>query len=325
MAGAFQRREILHVPDERVADWIRQDQIDILVDLSGHTSGERLRVFARKPAPVQVTALGYPGTTGLTAMDWRLTDEWTDPPGKHDRFYAEKLYRLSPSAWCYDPPTDAPAVAERPGDAPIVFGSFNNHAKISATTLDLWAAILRENPSSRLLMKSGGLMEPLVVRETRRIFERLGIDPERLDLRGNTDKRQAHLQMYSEVDIALDTYPYNGTTTICEALWMGVPVVSLVGSDHLSRVGLSLLSNVGLGELAVASQEKYIRAALDLAGDRSGLAKLRSTLRQRMRASPLMDATGYARRVERAYRTMWHAWCDGVVATPVAIAAPRPQ
>jgi predicted O-linked N-acetylglucosamine transferase (SPINDLY family) len=313
-AGAFQWREILNVPDERVADWIREDQIDILVDLSGHTAGERLLVFARKPAPVLVTALGYPGTTGLTAIDWRFTDEWTDPPGKHDRFYSEKLYRLSPTAWCYDPPADAPEIQERPADAPIVFGSFNNHAKISPTTLGMWAEILRAAPSSKLLMKSGGLTEPLVQQEMRRTFQRMGIDPQRLDLRGNCPLRLEHLKMFSDMDIALDTYPYNGTTTTCEALWMGVPVVSLIGPDHLSRVGLSLLSNIGLGDLAAVDQDQYVRSAVELAGDRQRLAELRSSLRQRMRSSPLMDGPAYARQIERAYRQMWQAWCDSISA-----------
>jgi predicted O-linked N-acetylglucosamine transferase (SPINDLY family) len=317
-AGAFQWRDILHIPDARVADWIREDQIDILVDLSGHTAGERLQLFARKPAPVQITTLGYPGTTGVTAIDWRFTDIYTDPPGKHDRFYSEKLFRLNPLAWCYEPPPDAPLVATRPIDQPIVFGSFNNHAKISATMLSLWSAILRAIPSSILLMKSGGLMEPLVVRQTQRLFEQEGIDPQRLILRGNTDSRLAHLDMYAEMDIALDTYPYNGTTTICEALWMGVPVISLAGSDHLSRVGLSILTNVGVPELAAETQEQYIQSAVALANDRPRLADLRSKLRPMMRASALMDKQAYARQIENAYRTMWHAWCDSVAAVSPA-------
>ncbi len=300
-------RSLVGLSDRQAAELIRQDGIDILVDLTGHTAHNRLMVFARKPAPVQVTWLGYPNTTGLEAMDYRLTDALADPPGLTDLHCSEKLIRLARCAWCFKPDLSPPAAARK--DGPITFGSFNNFAKVNATTFDLWARILHAVPDSRLLLKSRGLGSVSVCQGARHALEELGIAPGRLELRGYEPHHRGHLALYERTDIALDTSPYHGTTTTCEALWMGVPVVSLAGNTHVSRVGVSLLSNVALPELVATSHEQYIEIATSLAQDLPRLARLRATLRQRMAASPLTDAPRFARDVEAAFRQMWRQWC----------------
>lgn len=293
--------------DERVADRIRQDQIDILVDLAGHTGGNRLRIFARKPAPVQVSYLGYPATTGLSEIDYRLSDSFADPPGQTESLYSETLWRLPVCNWCYGEPENAPPVRTLPADRPIRFGTFNNLAKVSSPIMDLWAAILIAMPSSRLVIKSQGVAEESVRRRINQCFMSRGLQPDRLELRGHEPIFTSHLEAYNQLDIALDTFPYHGTTTTCEALWMGVPVVTLAGSAHVSRVGVSLLSCVDLPELVAKSPEEYVSIAVGLAKDLPRLAELRRTLRLRMRASPLMDGARFARDIESAYRQMWRA------------------
>jgi predicted O-linked N-acetylglucosamine transferase (SPINDLY family) len=300
-------RSLVGLSDEKAADLIRQDQIDILVDLAGHTAHNRLLVFARKPAPVQVTCLGYPNSTGLSAMDYRLTDAYADPPGHTESQHTERLIRLAPCAWCYQPGA-APALAEGPA-GPITFGCFNNLAKVTEPMLKVWGRILRAVPQSRLLLKAFGLGSASTRERVLGLFGQEGIAPERLEMRGYEPGYDGHLALYGRMDIALDTFPYHGTSTTCEALWMGVPVVSLAGSSHVSRVGVSLLSNSGLAELVAGTEDDYVRIAVDLAGDRPRLSHLRATLRQRMAHSPLMDAPRYARNVEAAYRDMWRQWC----------------
>jgi predicted O-linked N-acetylglucosamine transferase (SPINDLY family) len=297
--------------DDALTDGIRNDGIDILVDLAGHTSRNRLPVFARKPAPVQVTWLGYPNTTGLGTIDYRLVDAVTDPEGDADAFASEALVRLPGGFLCYGAREDAPT----PGPAPclttgsVTFGSFNNIAKLSGATLDVWARLLTRLPTARLLLKG----KPFIEAATRTIcLDRLaerGVAADRIELVAWLPER-AHLALYDGIDIALDPFPYNGTTTTCEALWMGVPVVTLRGDRHAGRVGASLLAQVGLSDLIADSVEAYVATAAALAGDPLRLSELRHSLRPRMAASPLCDAPAFARKVEAAYRTMWQRWCE---------------
>ncbi|MGB8167556.1 MAG: tetratricopeptide repeat protein [Chthoniobacteraceae bacterium] len=300
-------REISELNDAQAAELIRRDQIDILIDLAGHTSRNRLLTFAHRPAPVQVTYLGYCDTTGLKTMDYRLTDAHADPPGMTEHFHSEELVRLQAGAWCYRPFEEAPTVNAPPvlRTGSVTFGSFNALPKVTDVTVLLWTRILRDVPNSRLLLKNPGLQDPSVHRRLRNLVEKEGISPERLELLGHLPSLSDHLSTYQRVDIALDTFPYHGTTTTCEALWMGVPVVSLAGKTHASRVGVSLLSTVGLPELVASSENEYLHLAVKLANDLPRLTKLRQTLRHRMQDSPLMDGPRLARGIEAAYREMW--------------------
>jgi predicted O-linked N-acetylglucosamine transferase (SPINDLY family) len=300
------------MPDAEAADLIRADEIDVLVDLAGHSNGNRLMVFARKPAPVQVTYLGYPGTTGLSAIDYRITDAFADPPGMTEGHHSEKLIRLAGCAWCYGPdsqnvPSESPATQS----GVVTFGCFNNLAKVNDRTLGLWARILDAVPGSRLLLKSIGFLSMDARRRVREsLCSQSGIGEERLDIRGPEDSHESHLALYREMDIALDTFPYHGTTTTCEALWMGVPVVTLAGRTHVSRVGVSLLTNVGLPELIAESEDDYVRMAVELARDVERLVSYRSNLRDGMLGSQLLDAPSFAREIEGAFRQMWTSWCE---------------
>jgi len=301
-------RNIRAMKDEAVADLIRRDGIDILVDLSGHTAGGRLLVLARKPAPVQVTWLGYANTTGIPAIDYRLTDALADPPGAADALNVEKLWRLPTCAWCYHPPDEAPDVQARPA-GPITFGCFNAFAKINEKTIALWADLLNRVPASRLLLKSAGAGQESSRTCLTARFAELGITGDRIEMLGRTPDARDHMKLYGRVDVALDTYPYHGTTTTCEALWMGVPVVTLAGRTHVSRVGVSLLTSAGLPELIAQSPEDYLRIAASLADDLPRLTESRQTLRAKLRASPLMDGARFTSDMESAYRQMWRAWC----------------
>jgi predicted O-linked N-acetylglucosamine transferase (SPINDLY family) len=293
--------------DAQAADLIRHHQIDILVDLSGHASHNRLPLFARKPAPVQVTFLGYPNSTGLATMDYRLTDACADPPGLTESLHTEQLFRLPKCAWCYQPAANPPV---RPrSEGPITFGCFNYFAKINTPMLLLWARILHLVPRSRLLLKAGAFGSEKTQQRLRQFLDEAGIGAERLELDGYKRAHDDHLALYQQLDVALDTFPYHGTKTTCEALWMGVPVVTLAGKTHASRVGVSLLNNLGLPELVADTTEEYVRLAVELAGDLPRLSHLRHTLRQRMEVSPLMDAPRFAQDIETAYRSMWHQWC----------------
>jgi predicted O-linked N-acetylglucosamine transferase (SPINDLY family) len=308
-------RNILNLSDAEAANLIRSDAIDVLVDLSGHTANNRLLVFAAKPAPVQVTYLGYPNTTGMTAMDYRLTDALADPPGLSDELNVERLWRLPTCAWCYAPFENAPDVQPR-ASGPIMFGCFNAFAKINGSLVAIWAELLGRVAGSRLLLKSAGAGTASAQRRLTEQLAKHGISGDRIEMHGRIADSRGHLDLYGRVDVALDSYPYHGTTTTCEALWMGVPVVSLAGAAHVSRVGVSLLGNVGLPELVAQTPEQYVQIAADLAGDLPRLAELRRTLRGRMGQSPLMDAAGFAQGVEAAYRQMWRNWCEGKSAGP---------
>jgi predicted O-linked N-acetylglucosamine transferase (SPINDLY family) len=305
-------RNIMGLTDEQLAGQVIEDRIDILVDLSGHTAGNRLLVFARKPAPVQASYLGYPGTTGLSAIDYRITDALADPPGLTDHLQSERLRRLPQTNWCFAAPPDSPPVGPLPasGRGYVTFGSFNNFAKVTEPMLQAWGRILHHTPRSRLLLKAAGLASASARDRVCRQFAAQGIDPDRLDLRGRERDQQGHLALYGEMDIALDTFPYHGTTTTLEALWMGVPVITLAGQTHVSRVGVSLLSNVGLPELIAKTTHEYERAAVELGNNPQRVAALRLGMRERMRASPLMNAREFAGNVEAAYREMWRIWCE---------------
>jgi protein O-GlcNAc transferase len=305
-------RSTVGTSDEALAREIGEDGIDILVDLAGHTANNRLLVFAARPSPVQVTWLGYPNSTGLMAMDYRLVDAVTDPNGKADRSASERLLRLAGGFLCYGPPAGAPDPAPGLGEGKgfITFGSFNNPAKISGPTLDAWAVLLNELPRSRLLLKGAPLADaPTRALLQARLVER-GVAAGRVALRGQMPNLADHLGLYREIDIALDPFPYNGTTTTCEALWMGVPVVTLLGDRHAGRVGASLLTQMGLTELIANSVQEYVKIALALAGRPGHLHGLRRSLRPQMAASALCDAYSFARKMEAAFRTMWQHWCE---------------
>jgi protein O-GlcNAc transferase len=307
-----QWRLISGMNDGDVANMIRSDQIDILVDLAGHTAGNRLLVFARKPAPIQITYLGYPDTTGMSAMDYRITDGYADPPGMTEMYHSEKLLRLPRTFASYRPPEEAPEVSPLPATiyGRVTFGAFTTLAKLPPVLLDCWSEILLQVPDSRLLITAAGLQAADLQRDIRRRFESKGIDPTRVDLMGKRPFEE-YFALHHRVDIYLDTFPVNGHTVTCHALWMGLPVVTLAGQTHCQRLGASVLSNLGMeGQIAKSSQE-YVRIAKELAGDLAKLKETRAGLRERMKASALLDAAGFAREVEAAYRKAWTDWCAG--------------
>ena len=302
-------RSTVGLSDEQVAALIRADGIDVLVDLAGHTANSRLLALARKPAPVQLTYLGYPATTGLETMDYRLTDGRAEPAGLSERYYTEKLVRLPHSLWCYQPFADMPEVTELPalGRGYLTFGSFNNFAKIGPRVVALWAEVLRAVPTSRLVMVTVPAGETQA--ELRQRFADHGIEPDRLELHDRLG-REAYLRLFGEVDVALDPFPCNGGTTTCDALWMGLPVVALVGTTFLSRASYSVLAAAGLEFLAAPTPADYVALCVRLEAEREALAGLRAGLRAQLSASPLLDAPGFAHDVETVYRRLWQDWCE---------------
>jgi predicted O-linked N-acetylglucosamine transferase (SPINDLY family) len=301
-------RNTVGLSDQELADLVRSDQIDILVDLEMHTGGSRLLMLARKPAPVQVTWLGYPGTTGLSTIDYRLTDPYLDPPGLFDAFYSEESVRLPDTFWCYDPLTDGPPVNSLPAleTGVITFGCLNHFRKISEGCLALWADVLREVPRSRLvLLAPRGQAQDYALSALRN----RGIVEARIEFIDRVPRAQ-YLGLYHRIDLALDPLPCNGHTTSLDAFWMGVPVLTLLGRTVMGRAGWSQLCNLGLHELAAEMPEEYLAMAAELAGDLPRLQELRSTLRQQMQQSPLMDGRRFAGHVEQAYRQMWRRWCE---------------
>jgi predicted O-linked N-acetylglucosamine transferase (SPINDLY family) len=303
-------RDIVGRDDADLARQIREDRIDVLVDLAGHTAGNRLPLFARRTAPVQATYLGYPGTTGVPAIDYRLCDATTDPPGD-EAYHTEELVRLPGCFLCYRPPADAPRVEPAPSATAgrVTFGSFNNLAKVNTGVVDAWAEVLRVLPDARLLLKSAFFSDAATADRYRALFAERGVAGERIETVGRAPTTVEHLAVYRRLDVALDTFPYNGTTTTCEALWMGVPVVTLAGHRHASRVGASLLGAVGLAELVAGDRREYVARAVAMARDRARLASLRRELRGSVAASPLCEPSAFARRVEDRYRWMWRRWC----------------
>ncbi|MEA5617804.1 tetratricopeptide repeat protein [Cronbergia sp. UHCC 0137] len=305
-------RDISHLNDQQVSELIQADQIDILVDLAGHTSNNRLPLFALKPAPIQVTYLGYPNTTGLDCIDYRLIDTYTDPIGLTDEYYTEKLIRLPHSFLCYQPSPTAPEVMDLPAkkEGYITFGSFNSLSKISSEVISLWSQILQAIPNSRIILKNLWFEDKPTRDRYLQMFADHGIEENRVKLIGLIPDSNDHLAFYGNIDIALDTFPYNGTTTTCEALWMGVPVITLEGETHTHRVGVSLLTSIGLPELIATICQDYVSIAVTLSTDLEKLSQLRSTLREKVANSPLCNALTHTRSIETAYRNMWRHYCQ---------------
>ena len=298
-------RDISRVDDAAAAQQIADDAIDLLIDLNGHTDGNRLPIFARRPAPVQLTWLGYANTTGLPTVDYRITDEEADPPGTTEALHSETLLRVPGCFLCFRPPEDAPPPGPAQVERPITFGSFNQRQKIGPAVVALWSRVLKAVPGSRLLLKTRGSEDHGAAAALLALFEAGGIEPARVTVLGRLQDVENHLARYHDIDIALDTFPYAGTTTTCDTLWMGVPVVTLAGATHVSRVGVSLLKAVGLAELVARDADDYVRIAAELAADRDRLAALRQGLRERMARSPLIDAAGYARRFQALLESAW--------------------
>lgn len=305
-------RTVGHLDDEALAAQIRADGIDILVDLAGHSGLNRLPMLARRPAPVQVTWLGYPNGTGMDSVGYRIVDPISDPVGPTDTHAVEMLVRLPAPFLCFRPPASAPPVVPLPAGASgtVTFGSFNKLSKITDGTVALWAEVLRRVPDSRLLLKDRPLSDPGTAAAMRARFAAAGIDPARLDLVGFIKDAAGHLAAYNRIDIALDPHPYNGTITTCDTLWMGAPLVTLAGSRHAARVGASLMAAVGLPELVAGTPGQYAAIAAGLAGDLTRLMRLRMGMRERLRASALCDEGRFMRNLETAYRLMWQRWCD---------------
>jgi predicted O-linked N-acetylglucosamine transferase (SPINDLY family) len=298
---------ITGLTDAEAAAKIRADRIDVLVDLSLHMAQNRMLLFARKPAPVQATWLGYVGTTGLSTMDYRLSDPHLDPPGQGDESYVEKTLRLPHSFWCYQAPDASPDVNELPAlsNGCVTFGCLNNFCKVTAPTLELWASLLRQVPGSRLVIHANAGSHQEIVRQR---FVSAGVEGSRIRFVAS-QRMEDYFAQYGQLDLALDPFPYGGGTTTCDALWMGVPVVTLAGRTAVGRAGVSLLSNLGLPELIAQTPEQYLSIARNLAADLPRLAQLRRQLRPMMQASVLMDAPRFAAEMEAAYRQMWIAWC----------------
>ena len=295
--------------DEQFAAQVREDKIDILVDLALHMARNRLPVFARKPAPVQVTFAGYPGSTGLRAIDYRLSDPYLDPPGMDESIYSEQTVRLPHSFWCYDPLdcADLPVnVLPAESNRFLTFGCLNSFSKINDAVLRLWARVLHAVPASRLLLLAP---EGSHRQHALDVLGQESIARERIEFVAH-QPRQKYLELYHRIDLGLDTLPYNGHTTSLDSFWMGVPVVTLVGQTIVGRAGLSQLMNLQLPELITQTPEEYVQVATDLAADLPRLSELRGTLRARMEQSPVMDASRFARDIEAAYRQMWQHWCS---------------
>ena len=317
-ARADRWRNLAGLPAAAAEAAVREDAPDILVDLAGHTGFNRLPLFARRLAPVQVTYLGYPDTTGLNAMDYRFVDAITDPPGEADAFATETLVRFAPVAWAYGPPDEAPVPAPPPALAggPVTFGCFNNFAKVSDATLRGWAAVLAAVPGSRLLLKDRSLSSPTQQARVRARCAALGLEEARIELLGRTTGLGAHLASYARVDIALDTFPYHGTTTTCDALWMGRPVVTLAGERHASRVGASLLAAVGHSAWVARDWDEYVAIAAGLASDVPRLGEISRALRRDLACSPLLDHPAQAVRLGAALRDCWARWCAETAGRP---------
>lgn len=304
-------RDISGLNDRQAITMIAQDKIDILIDLSGHTARNRLAVFSAKPAPVQVTWLGYPATTGLEAIDYRITDELADPAG-NEIFCTEKLIHLPGCFLCYKPPANSPPVTPCPFEENgfVTFGSFNNLAKINEDVIKLWSELMNAVQDSRLLIKNPSLTDSATAQRYFALFTKYGVSSDRVELMGLAPTMEDHLNTYRLVDIALDTFPYNGTTTTCEALHMGVPVITLSGELHANCVGESLLTTLGQEELVAKTTEEYVAIAKDLAENSVRVSDYRNTLRTCMHNSSLCDGQAFAHKMEQAYRVMWREYCS---------------
>jgi predicted O-linked N-acetylglucosamine transferase (SPINDLY family) len=308
MATCDHWRPIFGIADSEVANLIRSDKIDILVDLSGHMGKNSLLVFAQKPAPIQVTWLGYPNTTGLSTIDYRFTDIIADPIGEADELHSETLLRLPNGFQCFQGNEKVLVGLELPQKCQgyITFGSFNNLSKITPQVIKAWSKILHLVPTSHLLLKC------LQLKHNKdyylELFKKEGLAEDRIKLYGQLPSMDDHLELYNAIDIGLDPFPFNGATTTCEALWMGVPVITLLGDRHVGRVGASILTNVGLTDFIAQDINNYIKLAVEMAANTNYLKEIRKTLRERMQGAPLCDARSFASDVETAYQDMWRKY-----------------
>lgn len=300
------------ISDKNLCEKIRADKVDILVDLAGHTARNRLLLFSAKPAPIAVSYLGYPNTTGLTAIDYRITDQIADPEDINDAYFTEHLVRLDDGFLCYKPPVDAPDCLQQSEKTSghIVFGSCNNLAKITTEVIHAWSKVLVCVEGSCLLLKSKATSDKYTRDRLRSLFLEQGVEPGQLEFLGYSERKSEHLNVYRQVDIALDTFPYNGTTTTCEALWMGVPVVTMCGFVHSSRVSASLLSRLGMEQLVASSRDEYIDIATRLAKDNGWLRSISVGLREKMRHSSICDAEKFTTNLEQAYTSIWSRYCE---------------
>ncbi|MDJ0626574.1 MAG: tetratricopeptide repeat protein [Candidatus Caenarcaniphilales bacterium] len=304
-------RNIESLSDKAVAQIIQNDEIDILIDLAGHTSRHRLKVFAQKPAPIQVTYIGYPNTTGLEEMDYRITDSIADPYALTDEFYTEKLWRLPKCFLTYRAPTEAKDVLKSPCETNgfVTFGSFMYYLpKLNSAVLNTWKDILIKSTRSKLLLKSKSFFDQQTKVSIKKFFLDNGVDEERLSFIEWTSSKEEHLKLYGQIDISLDTFPYNGTTTICESLWMGVPVMTMAGELHPSRVGASILHNLNMPEFVGINRTDYVQKAVEIAQNREKIIALRENLRSKME-SCLCEAKEFTSDLEDTYREMWKHWC----------------
>jgi predicted O-linked N-acetylglucosamine transferase (SPINDLY family) len=307
-------RDSLNLPDNALAKQIMHDRIHILVDLAGHTTRNRLMVMMQKPAPIQMQYIGYLFSTGIDRIDYWMTDRWTDPQGLSDEVSAETIIRLPRGYLSYQPYQQAPAVSPPPWkrNGYVTFGSFNHVSKISDAAYELWLEVLRNNPDTHLILKNESFLDQPTRKEWLDRFHTSGIHKDRIQLRGITESVVEHLELYSQVDIGLDTMPYNGTTTTCEALWQGVPVITLPGKTHCSRQGLSLLNQVGLSDFIAESQSHFVAIASGFVNRPERISELRSDLRDRMKSSSLCDGTGLTKDVEAAYAAVMAQWRNTV-------------
>ncbi|MEJ8569488.1 hypothetical protein [Elongatibacter sediminis] len=302
---------VASLSDEALRQRIMDDGIDILIDLNGLTQGHRMALLARRVAPLQLTWLGYPNTTGLSTVDYRIVDAVTDPPGDADGLATERLLRLPGNFSVFRPPAAAPDAGPSPclQSGQVTFGSFNAMPKLNPPLLQSWAAILRAVPASRLLLKNLALGHEAPRRQVAEIFARSGVAPERLEFAGPTADQAGHLAHYHRVDITLDSFPYNGTTTTCESLFMGVPVLSRAGTDHRSRVGASLLSGIGLESLVASGENSFLELATEVSAHPDRLVAMRAGLRKRLLNSSLANAQPFTTELESALREIWARWC----------------
>ncbi len=306
--------------DRDFEDMLGRDKIDILIELAGHTTNERWRVFAKKVVPLQITYLGYPNSTGLRSIDARIIDSITDPVDT-DIYYTEKLLRIEAPFLSYTPPKDIPDIGSLPAlkGSGVTFGSFNALAKLQPRVIEVWCKILKRTNNSRLLLKSRTLSDPGVISYFMDAFKRHGIDEDQLELVGFREERSHHLELYNEVDLGLDPFPYNGTTTTCEALWMGVPVLTCIGRAFQARVAASLLGAVELPELVTGDRRAFEDLAVALAGDKARLARLKQHLAGRRERLPLYDTDRLRREIEWAYAEMWSRCRSGRGAQPIIV------
>lgn len=301
--------------DQALHQKIIQDRIDILIDLNGFTRGHRVKTLMRRAAPIQVSWIGYPGSTGLDVMDYRIVDAFTDPHPGAKRYSSEQLLYMKPVFSIYLPDSDLPDVAaETPAlkNGYVTFGSFNSLPKLNSQLLEMWGQILSRVDGSKLLVKNKMLDHPSVRKDVSEALASAGISHQRQILLGRTDPPQEHMKIFRGVDLCLDSYPYNGTTTNCDSFVMGVPVVTLTGSRHASRVTTSQLRSLNLGNLVAADSDQYIDIAVQLASDTAKLNSIRQGLRECLQSSALMDYQGFTQQLEAKYRDIWRQWCAKV-------------